>query len=87
MDRPLCEIKSGWAIHKPPNCPWCRIAELEAERDQLRQQCAELEQQCAELEASKKSDCIAFAQWFRQGSNRRGRTEDECYGLWLGEGE
>jgi hypothetical protein len=30
----------------------------------------------------KKADYIAFAQWFRSGANRYGRTAEECYDFW-----
>ena len=56
-------------------CPDCRLESLQTERDAL-------QVRVAELQSTHKADCIAFAQWFRSGANRTGRTEDECYRLW-----
>ena len=64
-----------------------RIEELEREllkyKDgQFFERYERLESQLQALREARKQDCIAFAQWFRQGANRNGRTEDECYALW-----
>ena len=49
--------------------------------------CHEAADRIAELEANRKASCIAFAQWFRSGNNRHGRTENECWEFWLAERE
>ena len=43
---------------------------------------AKLQAENTKLKAERKRECIAFAQWFRSGSNRNGRTEDKCWDLW-----
>ena len=63
-------------------CPYCRIKELKHDIDQYIEIDKESQRRIAELEADRKADCIAFAQWFRSGNNRDGRTEDECWELW-----
>ena len=87
---PECDV-INYGIN--PRCAACvrkvmgeRIAELEAQKTRsqehyiklLRDKEAELEK----LREARKDQCIAFAQWFRQGNNRRDRDADACYELW-----
>lgn len=63
------------------------IVELQAESSKHYDFWQRQKIQNQELEAKRKADCIAFAQWFRSGNNRDGRTEDECWRVWTALGD
>jgi len=57
-----------------------KLAELQAQKTRSQEHYIKL---LRDKDAARKAQCIAFAQWFRQGNNRRDRDADACYELWL----